>query len=144
MFYGEYTHNLDDKDRFVLPSKFRSKSKQLKIKSFYLTRGLDKCLFLFPEGEWEKLEDSFKSLPFTKSESRAFNRLFFSGAVQIEFDSLGRATIPEYLKEFAGIKREVVVAGISNRIEIWSKESWEDYYRIHREKFESIAQDLIV
>ena len=144
MFYGEYIHNLDNKDRFVLPSKFRNIANEQKLKIFYLTRGLDKCLFLFPITEWKKLEESFKNLPFTKSESRAFNRLFFSGAVQIKFDSLGRATIPVYLKEFAQIRREIVIIGISNRIEIWGRDIWESYYRINKEKFESIAQDLIV
>ena len=144
MFYGEYIHNLDTKDRFVLPSKFRTVAGKHKLKTFFLTRGLDKCLFLFPEPEWKKLEENFRNLPFTKSESRAFNRLFFSGAVAVEFDSLGRALLPQYLKDFARIQREIVIAGISNRIEIWGKEVWEEYYRIHQDKFETIAQDLIV
>ena len=144
MFYGEHEHKLDKKGRIIIPSKFREISKEHYVDKFVITRGLDSCLFMFPEEEWRQQEARFKNLSFTKREARKFNRLFFSGAVEIKFDSLGRAIVPEYLKEFAGIKREVVITGVSNRIEIWDKGLWEDYYRINRERFESIAQDLIV
>ncbi len=144
MFYGEYIHSLDSKDRFVLPSRFREVARENKIRNFYLTRGLDRCLFLFPEGEWRRLEEVFKNLSFTKPEVRTFNRLFFSGAVKIEFDSQGRALIPSYLKEFAQIRMQVVIIGVSNRIEIWSKRIWQEYFNKNKSGFEQIAQNLIV
>ena len=143
MFYGEYVHTLDNKDRFVLPSRFREIARLHKIKDFYLTRGLDKCLFLFPEEEWKRLEGIFRNLSFTRQEARTFNRLFFSGAVRICFDSQGRAGIPAYLKEFAQIRTQIVIIGVSNRIEIWSRRIWQQYFNKNKLGFEQIAQNLI-
>jgi len=144
MFYGEYLHSLDDKDRIVLPSKFREISRKNKITNFYLTRGLDKCLFLFPSEEWIKIEKTFKEFPFTKEENRAFARLLFSGATEVQLDSQGRFLIPQYLKEFASINKEIIIIGVSNRIEIWAKELWEQYYQLNKQKFEEIAQKLMI
>ena len=142
MWYGEYIHKLDDKDRFILPAKFREKIKTLKEKKFFITRGLDGCLFLVPQEAWEKLEDKLKSLPFTKQQSRAFNRLYFSGASEIDIDTQGRIILPEYLKEFAQIKREIVIIGVADRIEIWGKEGWGKFYQENRKRFEEMAENL--
>ena len=142
MWYGEYIHRLDDKDRFILPSKFREKIKTLKEKKFFITRGLDGCLFLVPKEAWEKLEDKLRSLPFTKQQSRVFNRLYFSGASEIDIDTQGRIIIPEYLKEFARIKREIVIVGVADRIEIWGKEDWDGFYQENKERFEEMAENL--
>src|SRR3989338_7750538 len=125
MFYGEYEHTIDRKGRLILPAKFREVAKTNFIEKFYLTRGLDKCLFMFSEEEWKTQEQKFKSLPFTKQESRRFNRVYFSGALEIIVDNQGRFIIPQYLKDFAGIKIEVVIIGVSSRIEIWSKNVWQ-------------------
>ncbi len=144
MFYGEYIHTLDSKDRFILPSKFRTFLKEKKIKKLYLTRGLDNCLFLFPESEWRKIENSLRSLPLTKQNTRIFNRLFFSGAVEVILDSVGRIVIPHYLKEFAHITKEIVLIGVADRIEIWAKELWVEFYKKHKEFFEKISEDLII
>jgi len=143
MFYGEYEHSLDKKGRFILPSKLREVAKSHYVEKFFMTRGLDKCLFLFSEDEWKNQELKFKNLPFTKKESRSFNRLFFSGTVEIEQDGQGRILIPKYLKDYAGIKRDVVIIGIANRIEIWSKELWQDFYKEQQNSFEDIAERLI-
>lgn len=143
MFYGEYEHSIDKKGRVIIPSKFRESLKEYDIEKLYITRGLDKCLFIFTESEWKTQESKFRSMPFTKSESRKFNRLYFSGASQMEFDRQGRILIPKYLKEFAGIKRDIMVIGVSNRIEIWSKESWQEYYNGSKESFEDIAEKLM-
>lgn len=142
MWYGEYHHTLDNKDRFILPAKFREKIKKLKIKKFYLTRGLDGCLFLFPQDIWKKLEERLNSLDFTKYEVRFFNRLYFSGAQETEIDSQGRISLPQHLKEFAQIKKEIVIIGVAERIEIWAKERWEEFYAHNRRRFEEIAQKL--
>lgn len=143
MFYGEFKHTLDRKGRLIIPSKFRDAFKESYAEKLYLTRGLDACLFLFPEDEWRTQEAKFKSKPFTKTQTRKFNRLFFSGAAEIIPDKQGRMLIPNYLKQFADIKRDVVLVGVSSRIEIWSQDKWQDYYRSSRESFDEIAENLI-
>ncbi|MFH1519100.1 MAG: division/cell wall cluster transcriptional repressor MraZ [Candidatus Omnitrophota bacterium] len=142
MWYGEYTHSLDNKDRFILPAKFREKIKTLKKKKFFITRGLDGCLFLVSQEAWENLEDRLKSLPFTKQQSRFFNRLYFSGASEIDIDAQGRITLPEYLKEFAQIRREIVIIGVADRIEVWSSDRWNKFYQGNKKKFEGMAENL--
>ncbi len=143
MWYGEYIHSLDSKDRFILPARFREKIKNLENKKFYLTRGLDGCLFLFSFDVWKKMEEKLKNIPFTKTQARFFNRMYFSGAVEIEFDSQGRAILPDYLKEFAGITREIVIIGVSDRIEIWDRKRWESFFKDNKNRFEEIAEGLI-
>jgi len=142
MWYGEYLHTLDEKDRFILPAKFREKVKALEKKKFFITRGLDGCLFLVSQEAWEKLEDKLKSLPFTKKQARSFNRLYFSGASEIDIDIQGRITLPEYLKEFAQIQREVVIIGVADRIEIWGKDRWDKFYQENKKRFEEMAENL--
>tara|TARA_B100000315_G_C14472977_1_gene539270 strand:- start:412 stop:849 length:438 start_codon:yes stop_codon:yes gene_type:complete len=142
MWYGEYSHTLDTKDRFILPAKFREKLKKLKQTKLYITRGLDGCLSLYVEKEWKKLEEKLSSLSFTKQQSRFFNRLFFSGATEIETDTQGRITVPEYLKEFAKINREIVIVGIVNRIEVWDKVKWSKFYQDNKKRFEEMAENL--
>jgi len=143
MFYGEYEHSLDKKGRLIIPSKFRESFKEYDIEKFYITRGLDKCLFMFTENEWKSQESRFKAVSFTKSESRKFNRLYFSGATQIDCDKQGRILVPKYLKDFADIKRDVVVIGVSSRIEIWAKDVWDDYYKSSKEMYEDIAEKVM-
>ncbi|MCX5686021.1 MAG: division/cell wall cluster transcriptional repressor MraZ [Candidatus Omnitrophica bacterium] len=143
MFYGEHEHTIDKKGRLIIPSKFREAFKEYDIQKFYITRGLDKCLFLFTENEWKSQESKFRSVSFTKRESRKFNRLYFSGASEIECDKQGRILIPKYLKDFAGIKRDVMIIGVSNRIEIWSRDVWGEYYNGSKESLEEIAEKLM-
>ena len=143
MFYGEYEHSIDKKGRLIVPSKFRDSFKEYDIEKLYVTRGLDKCLFMFTENEWKTQESKFKAVPFTKSEARKFNRIYFAGAVQIECDKQGRILIPKYLKDFAGIKRDVMIIGVSNRIEVWAREAWQAYYNNSKESFEDIAERLM-
>jgi MraZ protein len=143
MFYGEYEHTIDKKGRLIIPSKFREAFKEYDVEKFFITRGLDKCLFMFTENEWKTQESKFKSISFTKSEARRFNRMYFAGASQIECDKQGRVLIPKYLKDYAVIKRDVMVIGVSNRIEIWSREAWKSYYDNSKESFEDIAEKLM-
>ncbi len=144
MFYGEYEHTIDKKGRLIIPSKFRESFKEYDVEKLYITRGLDKCLFVFTESEWKSQESKFKSVSFTKSESRKFNRIYFAGASQIECDKQGRILIPKYLKEYAGIKRDVMIVGVSNRIEVWSRDAWQHYYNGAKESFEDIAEKLMM
>jgi len=143
VFYGEYEHTIDKKGRIIVPSKFRDFLKEYDIKKIFVTRGLDKCLFLFTEDEWKAQESKFRSVPFTKSESRKFNRLYFSGATQVECDGQGRILLPKYLKDFAEIKRDIMIIGVSNRMEIWSKELWQEYYKTSKGSYEEIAERLM-
>jgi MraZ protein len=143
MFYGEFAHSIDRKGRLILPAKFREVAKNQFIEKFFVTRGLDKCLFMFSEEEWRSQENKFKTMSFTKQQSRTFNRLLFSGAVEVDFDKQGRILLPQYLKDFAEIKKDVMIVGVSNRIEIWAKDSWSDFYANSRQSFEEIAEKLM-
>jgi len=98
---------------------------------------------MFPEEEWKQQEAKFKSLSFTKRESRRFNRIFFSGAVEVKVDKQGRILIPSYLKQYADIKKEIMIIGVSNRIEIWGKDKWQEFYKTSKDSFEDIAEKLI-
>ena len=144
MFYGEYEHTIDRKGRLIIPAKFRQALKEHEVKTLFLTRGLDGCLFLFPESEWRVAESRFKQIPFTKGEGRKFNRLFFSGAAEVTVDRLGRLLIPRTLKEFAQIKQDVVIVGVSTRMEVWSKEKWQAFYEGSRASFEEIAERVML
>ena len=143
MFYGEYLHSIDRKGRIILPAKIRDAAKGHFIEKFYVTRGLDKCLFMFSEEEWRTQENKFKAVSFTKQQARTFNRLYFSGAVEIVPDRQGRMLLPQYLKDFAGIKKDVMIVGVSNRIEIWAKDQWQEFYGNSRQSFEDIAEKLM-
>jgi len=143
VFYGQHEHTIDKKGRIIVPSKFREFLKEYDVKKIFVTTGLDKCLFLFTEDEWKTQESKFKAMPFTKSESRKFNRLYFSGAAQVECDGQGRILLPKYLKDFAEIKRDIMIIGVSNRMEIWSKEAWQEYYKTSKGSYEEIAEKLM-
>ena len=143
MFYGEYKHSIDRKGRLILPAKFREVSKENGIERFFLTRGLDKCIFMFSYDEWRSQEQKFKNMPFTKQETRNFNRMFFAGAVDAFPDRQGRFIVPQYLKDYANIKRDTIIIGISNRIEIWDLKSWVDFYAKTSGSFENIAENLV-
>ena len=120
MFIGEYVHALDNKNRIIIPSKFREGLGE----RFVLTKGLDGCLYAYPMQEWMILEEKLKKLPLTNKDARAFVRFFFSGANEIEVDKQGRGLIPQNPLEYANLEKEIVSIGVSTRIEIWSKEKW--------------------
>ena len=143
MFYGEHEHSIDRKGRLIIPSKFREAFKENYVERFFITRGLDTCLFVFTEDEWRKQESRFKSLSFTSPQARNFNRLFFSGACEVACDRQGRILVPDYLKDFAQIKRDVVIVGVSSRMELWSKENWQLFYRNTKDHFEKIAEQAL-
>ena len=144
MLYGEYEHTIDRKGRMIVPAKFRQALKEHDVKTLFITRGLDGCLFLFPEAEWRLAESRFKQIPFTKGEGRKFNRMLFSGAVEVAIDGLGRLLIPKSLKEFAQIKQDIVIVGVSSRMEVWAKEKWRAFYESSRQSFEEIAERVLL
>ena len=136
---GEYQHNIDAKVRMIVPAKFREGLGE----KFVLTRGLDQCLFAYPMDEWKILEEKLKKLPLTKRDARRFTRFFFSGAVECEVDKQGRINIPQPLRTYSKLEKECVVIGVSNRVEVWSKEIWEDYFTQSEESFAEIAENLM-
>ena len=143
MFYGEYEHATDRKGRVIIPKKFRQILHTNNIETLFLTRGMENCLFLFAESEWRLAESRFKQVSFTKAEGRKFKRLFFSGAMEVQPDRLGRILIPRPLKEFAQIKQDVVIVGVSNLIEIWAKDKWHEFYESSKQSFEELAERVL-
>lgn len=139
MFMGEFRHNIDEKGRIIVPAKFRDGLGE----TFVLTRGLDQCLFVYAMDEWKILEDKLKNLPLTKKDARSFTRFFFSGAVECEVDKQGRVNIPQTLRTYSNLDKECVVIGVANRIEVWSKDVWEDYIADSEESFVDIAENLL-
>lgn len=115
MFKGEYSHSVDAKGRIIMPAKFR----EILGEEFVVTKGLDGCLFVYPNKEWENIENKFREIPLTTKDARKFSRFFFAGAADCEVDRQGRVLIPSVLREFAGLNKEVVLVGVLNRIEIW-------------------------
>lgn len=138
MLIGEYTHNLDPKKRLSVPAKFRKELGRGAV----LTRGLDGCLWLFPRSQWNVLAQRISALPMAKAQTRSFARLLLSGATEVQFDALGRILVPEYLKEYAHLAREVVVAGVHTRLEVWNKEAWTAYKKNLEKHSDDIAQQL--
>lgn len=139
MFMGEHQHNIDSKGRIIVPAKFREGLGS----QFVITRGLDQCLFVYPMDEWKLLEEKLKKLPLTKKDARAFTRFFFSGAVECQFDKQGRVNIPQPLRNYSSLTKECIVIGVSNRIEVWAKEIWEDYFTQSEQSFADIAENLL-
>lgn len=123
MFIGEYAHSIDAKGRLIMPAKFRE---ELGI-TFIVTKGLDGCLFVYSKNEWAQLEEKLKTLPFTSKDARTFNRFFFAGAIECEVDKQGRILISQNLRDYANLSKDVVIIGVSTRIEIWDKEKWDNY-----------------
>lgn len=123
MFMGEYRHSIDEKGRLIIPAKFR----ELLGDCFVVTKGLDNCLFIYPNHEWQAFEEKLKALPIANKGARKFSRFFLAGASPCSFDKQGRILLPPNLREFACIEKEVVLIGVSSRIEIWSKDYWDTY-----------------
>jgi MraZ protein len=136
---GEYHHTVDEKGRMIIPAKFRDALGA----RFVMTRGLDNCLFVYPMDEWAQMEQKLKALPLMKADARAFTRFFLSGATECELDKQGRVTIPPNLREHARLESNAVVIGVSNRVEVWSKEMWETYSQNSEASFNEIAEKLV-
>ncbi len=138
MFIGEYHHNIDDKGRLIIPSKFRSELGE----QFIITRGLDKCIFIYSVNEWNNIINKLKSLSFTKKDARNFMRFFLSGATVCEFDKQGRISITSPLVHYANLNHECVIIGVNERLEIWSKESFDKFMETNEEEFSIISEHL--
>jgi len=138
MLIGEYLHTLDTKKRLSLPAKFRKEVGRKVV----ITRGLDSCLFMYPTSAWQKIAEKLATLPVGQADTRGMSRFLLSGACEVEVDAAGRILLPEYLKEFADLKSRVVLAGVSDRIEIWNEKTWEEYKRRIEKGADQMAQTL--
>lgn len=139
MLLGEYQHSIDAKGRVILPAKFREEIGENCI----ATKGLEKCLFVYPKQEWSTIESKLKQLPLAKTEARAFVRFFFSGAAELECDKQGRVLVPGNLRDYAALDKDIVIIGVLNRIEIWDKTAWEDYNNQIGPTVNDIAEHLV-
>lgn len=138
MFIGEYKHSIDEKGRLAIPKKFREELSTGAV----VTRGLDASLFLFPKEEWDKLAQKLASLPLGQSNSRAFARLMLAGAMDVELDKQGRVVLPEYLRAYAGLDKNIVVAGLYTRLELWDEEKWAAYTKRVESDADQVAEQL--
>lgn len=139
MLMGEFKHNIDAKGRLIMPAKFREDLGE----KFIITRGMDGCLFGYPQNEWSALEEKLKQLPLAKKDARAFTRFFYSAATECELDKQGRINIPQTLREHADLEKVCHVIGVSDRIEIWSQERWMKFSDEAEESFDDIAENMI-
>ncbi|MFQ7575424.1 MAG: division/cell wall cluster transcriptional repressor MraZ [Lachnospira sp.] len=138
MFMGEYNHIIDAKGRLIVPAKFR----EILGDNFVVTKGLDGCLFVYSDKEWQAFEEKLKTLPLTNKNARQFTRFFLAGAAQVEVDKQGRILLPQVLREFAGLEKEVVLVGVASRIEIWSKEHWDDCMADYDADMDEVAENM--
>ena len=138
MLIGEYHHNIDEKGRLIIPSKFREEIGD----SFIVTRVLDGCLFVYSANEWEKIVSKLKRLPFTKKDARIFTRFFLSGATVCEFDKQGRINLVNSLIEYAELKKECLIIGVNDRLEIWALDKFNDLMNENFDKLDEISENL--
>ena len=138
MLMGEYNHNIDDKGRLIIPAKFREELGS----EFIITKGLENCLFIYPINNWNKIINKLKTLPFTKKDARTFMRFFLASANNSELDKQGRINISNNLLEYAGIKKECVIIGVLDRLEIWDKAIYEKTVTDNYDSFSDIAENL--
>ena len=138
MLIGEYHHNLDEKGRLIIPSKFREDIG----KEFVVTRGLDGCLFVYGIREWENIISKLKNIPFTKKDARTFNRFFLSSATALEFDKQGRINLSSSLICYAGIKKECTIIGVNDRLEIWATDKFDNLIDSNMDKISEVAENL--
>lgn len=139
MYLGEFRHSVDEKGRLFIPARFRKRENE----KFFLTRGLEGCLFAFPENVWAERQSRVRELGIMKKDARAFGRLFFSGAAEVVCDRQGRINIPRNLFAHAGLEKEAVIIGVSDRFEVWSPENWAEYESSSTRRFEEIAESLV-
>lgn len=138
MLMGEFHHTIDEKGRIIIPAKFRNELGS----ELVVTRGLDKCLFLYSKDEWDKLSNKLSTLPFTKQDARNFNRFFLSGATTSEFDKQGRINITSPLVSYAGLTKDCVIIGVNERLEIWDEEKFNEFLSNNEDDFSKIAENL--
>ena len=138
MLIGEFHHNLDEKNRLVIPTKYRLELGE----SFIITRGLEKCLYVYSSKEWEKLVSKLSTLPFNKKDTRVYSRFFFSGATEVGIDKSGRVSICEPLAKYANFTGKCIIIGVNDHLEIWDEDAFNSYLDDNASSLEDIAENL--
>ena len=138
MYIGEYHHTIDEKGRIIIPTKFRNELGN----NFIITRGIENCLFVYSNDNWNEICNKLNSLPFTKKDARVFNRFFMSGATNVELDKQGRVNISKPLTDYANLKKECVIIGTGDRLEIWSEDDWNNFFNSNKDSMSDIAENL--
>ena len=138
MFMGEYNHTIDPKGRVIVPAKFREALGD----DFVVTKGLDGCLFVYDKTEWTAFEEKLKTLPITNKDARNFVRFFLAGATTVEVDKQGRILLPNKLREYASLDKEVVAIGAVSRVELWSRENWDKYNNFDSDEYNEALKAL--
>lgn len=138
MFMGEYNHTIDAKGRLIVPAKFR----EVLGDEFVVTKGLDNCLFVYPNDEWQKFEEKLQTLPLTNKSARQFTRFFLAGAASCQVDKQGRILLPQVLREFAALEKDVVLVGVASRIEIWSRQRWDESLETYDSDMDEVAANM--
>ncbi len=138
MLLGEFKHNLDSKNRLTIPAKLRMELGEKPV----LTRGLDNCLFIYPDRDWQLFMEKMNNLPLSQKKARDFKRFMLSGACEIEIDEMGRVLIPESLKKYAKLEKSIVVIGVQDRIELWDEDIWGKYIAESEKLSDDIAEGL--
>lgn len=138
MLMGEFNHSIDDKNRLIIPSKLRNELGNEAV----ITRGLDKCLFIYSKKEWESIVSKLSNLPFTKKSVRDFNRFFLSSASTIVFDKMGRVNLSQSLLNYANLTKEYVIIGVNDRVEVWDKNEFDTFISSNLDNFSDMAENL--
>jgi len=138
MLIGQYEHTIDSKKRLALPAKFRGELGDKVI----ITRGIEGCLAVYTETEWKIMSDKLSALTISQAEARSFTRMILAGAMEVSLDKLGRILIPDYLKQYAGLNKNIVICGLSNRLEIWDSAKWEAYKKAAEKGVDEIVSKL--
>jgi MraZ protein len=138
MFIGEYKHTIDEKGRVALPKKFQKDLSRGAV----ITRGLDNCLYVYTQKEWNDLAEKIARMPISKANTRAFSRLMLAGAMDVSLDKQGRVILPGYLREYANMKKKIVITGLYNHLEIWDEVAWEKYKKATEKDSSAIAEAL--
>lgn len=138
MFIGEYHHTIDEKGRIIIPAKFREELGN----HFIVTRGIENCLFVYSYENWTKITNKLNSLPFTQRDARTFNRFFLSGATEVELDKQGRINLPTPLVQYAALTKDCVVIGTGDRLEVWSEQTWDQFFTSTKDCMSDIAENL--
>ena len=138
MLIGQYEHTIDNKKRLALPAKFRGELGDKVI----ITNGIESCLVVYTQKEWQTMSEKLGNLPISQSEARSLPRFILAGATEVSLDKLGRILVPDYLKNYAGFKKNVIICGLSNRLEIWDSEKWKEYRKKAEKGIEEIVSKL--
>lgn len=140
---GEFDCKLDAKGRFRVPAQFVKQFEHFDFKRFVVNRGIETCLTLYPLAEWDKVSAEVDVLSDFVKKNREFKRMFYGGAIEVQIDSSERMLVPKRLLEYAMLGKDIVLSSVNNKIEIWSKELWDEKVKVDPDKYSDLAEDVM-